>query len=92
MPQPSYSRNRDYTNDFNWTYALKTVVYRCYIEACNDKSIGYMKRLKSLRDKMHPEYNFPSEKNLRDQASRVHKNNVVMDTEYRETSTSITSK
>ena len=39
---------------------------------------------------MHPEYNFLSEKSLRDQASRVHKNNVVMDTEYRETSTSIT--
>ena len=36
------------------------------------------------------ENNFLSEKNLRDQASRVHKNNVVMDTEYRETSTSIT--
>ena len=39
---------------------------------------------------MHPEYNFLSDKNLRDQASRVHKNNVVMSTEYCETSTSIT--
>ena len=39
---------------------------------------------------MHPEYNFLSDKNLRDQTSRVHKNNVAMDTEYRETSTSIT--
>ena len=39
---------------------------------------------------MHPEYNFLSDKNLRDQASRIHKNNVVMDTEYREASTSIT--
>ena len=39
---------------------------------------------------MHPEYCFSSDKNLRDHASRVHKNNVVMDTEYRETSTSIT--
>ena len=90
MPQPSYCRNRDYTNDFNWTYELKTDVYRCYIEARNDKSNGYMKRLKNLWDKMHPEYNFLSEKNLRDKASRVHKNNVVIDTEYRETSTSIT--
>ena len=35
---------------------------------------------------MHPEYNFLSDKNLRDQASRIHKNNVVMDTEYREAS------
>ena len=39
---------------------------------------------------MHPEYNFLSEKNLRDQASRIHKNNVVMNTGYREASTSIT--
>ena len=49
-----------------------------------------MKRLKNLWDKMHPEYNFFSDKNLSDQASRIHKNNVVMDTEYRETSTSVT--
>ena len=41
---------------------------------------------------MHPEFNFLSDKNLLllDQASRTHKNNVVMDTEYREASTSIT--
>ena len=39
---------------------------------------------------MHPEYNFLSDKNLRDQTSRVDKDNVVMDTEYRETSTFIT--
>ena len=45
-----------------------------------------MKRLKTLWDKMHPEYNFLSDENLRDQASRIHKNNVVMDTEYREAS------
>ena len=90
MPRPSYHRNCDYANDFNWTYELKMDVYRCYIEAHNDKSIRYMKRLKNLWDKMHPAYNFLSEKNLRDQASRVHKNNIVIDTEYRETSASIT--
>ena len=56
------------------------------IKARNDKSIGYMKRLKNLWYKMHPEYNFLSDKNLRDQASRIHKNNVVMDTEYRQAS------
>ena len=39
---------------------------------------------------MHPEFNFLSEKNLRDQASWIHENNVTMDTEYREASTSIT--
>ena len=90
MPQPSYRRKLDYTNDFNWTYELKADVYKCYVKARNDKSIGYMKRLKNLWDKMHPEYNFLSDKNLRDQASRIHKNNVVMDTEYREASTSVT--
>ena len=45
MPQPSYRRKRDYTNDFNWTYELKADV-----KARNDKSIGYMKRLKNLWD------------------------------------------
>ena len=39
---------------------------------------------------MHREYNFLSNKNLRDQASRIHKNSVVMDTKYCEPSTSIT--
>ena len=43
MPQPSYRRKRDYANDFNWTYELKADV-----KAPNDKSIGYMKRLKNL--------------------------------------------
>ena len=41
---------------------------------------------------MHPEYNFLRDKNLRNEASRVHKSNVVMDTENCETSTSITRK
>ena len=39
---------------------------------------------------MYPEFNFLSDKNIRDQASRIHRNNVVMDTEYREASTYIT--
>ena len=89
MPQSSYRRKRDYTNDFNWTYELKTDAYKCYVKVCDDKSIGYMKRIKNLWDKMHPEYNFLSEKNLRYQASRIHKNKVVMVTEDR-VSTSIT--
>ena len=86
MPQPSYRRNRDYTNGFNWTYELKTDVYRCYVKPHNDKIISYTKRMKNIWDKMHPEYNFLSDKNLKDQTSRVDKDNVVMDTEYRETS------
>ena len=82
MPQPSYRRKLDYINDFNWTYELKTDVYKCYVKAHNDKTIGYMKRLKNLWDKRRPEYYFLSDKNLRDQAARIHKNKVVMDTEY----------
>ena len=76
MTQPSYHRDRDYNNDFNWTYELKTNVHKCYVVASNDKSIKYMKSIgyiKTLWDKMHPEYNFSIDKNLRDQASKVHK-------------------
>ena len=62
MPQPSYRRKRDYTNDFNWTCELKADVYKCYVKARNVKSIGYMKRLKNLWDKIHLEYNFLSDK------------------------------
>ena len=75
------------TNGLNWTFELEKIVYRCYV--CNDESIGYMKQLKSLWDKMHLEYNFLSDKNLRDQASKVHENNVIMDTEYRKTAAPI---
>ena len=39
--------------------------------------------MKNLWDEIHPELNFFSAKNLRDQASRVEKNRVVMETEYR---------
>ena len=46
MPQASYRRERDYTNDFNWMYELKVDVYKCYVKTRNDKSTGYMKRLK----------------------------------------------
>ena len=39
--------------------------------------------MKNLWDEIHPELSFFSAKNLRDQASRVEKNKVVMETEYR---------
>ena len=41
-----------------------------------------MKKLKEKWDKIHPEYSFLTDKNLRDQASRIEKNKDVMDTEY----------
>ena len=41
-----------------------------------------MKRMKEKWDEIHPEYSFPTDKNLREQASRIEKNKDVMDTEY----------
>ena len=41
-----------------------------------------MKRSKNYYDKLHPEFNFLSDKNLRDQASRIEENKIVMETEY----------
>ena len=63
-------------------YDLKRDVYRCYLTAKEDPIIGYMKRPKEKWDEIHPEYSFRSDKNLRDQASRIEKNKDVMDTEY----------
>ena len=81
-PKPSYKRNRDYSNYFNWSYELRTDVYNCYLRARENPAPGYMKRLKSYWDEIYPEFSFLSEKNLRDQASRIDKNKVVMETEY----------
>ena len=84
-PKPSYRRNRDYSRQFDWTYDLKRDVYNCYIKARENKSIGYMKRLKSYWDELHPGFAFLSDKNLRDVASRIAANKVVMDTEFHNT-------
>ena len=53
------------------------------MKAKSDLKIGYMNRMKNLWDKIHLELTFFSAKNLRDQASRVEKSRVVMETEYR---------
>ena len=79
----SYRRNRNYKNQFKWTYELNEDLYKCYPKAKSDPKIGYMNRMKNLWDEIHPELSFFSAKNLRDQASRVEKNKVVMETEYR---------
>ena len=50
-----------------------------------------MRRFKNCCDKLRPELNFSSQKNLRDQGLRIEKNKVVMETEY-ETITTSTSK
>ena len=87
-PKPSYRRNRDYSKQFDWTYDLKKDVYNCYLKAKEDPKIGYMKRLKKYWDELHSEFNFLSDKNIRDQASCIEKNKAVMATEY-ETVTTI---
>ena len=81
-PKPSYRWNRNYSTHFNWTYDLKHDVYQCYLTAKEDPTIGYLKRRKEKWDEIHPEYSFLTDKNLRDQASRIEKNKDVMDTEY----------
>ena len=61
---------------------LKCDVYHCYLTAKEDPRIGYMSRPKEKWDEIPPEYSFLTDKNLRDQASRIEKNKDVMDTEY----------
>ena len=56
-------------------------MYNCYLNAKENRKIGYMKRLKNYWDKLRLEFNFL--KNLRDQTSRMHKNKVVIETEYK---------
>ena len=81
-PKPSYRRNRDYSTHLNWTYDLKRNVYQFYLTLNEDPRIGYMKRMKEKWHVIHPEYSFLTDKNFRDQASRIEKNKDVMDTEY----------
>ena len=78
----SYRRNRNYTNQFNWTYELNQELFECYKKAKSDPRIGYMNRMKVLWDNLHPEYASFSAKKLRDQASRVEKKRVVIATEF----------
>ena len=79
----SYRRNRNYKNQFKWTNELNEDLYKCYMSAKSDPKIGYINRMKKLWNEKHPELNFFSAKNLRDQASREEKNKVIMETEYR---------
>ena len=48
-----------------------------------------MKRLKKYWNELYPEFNFLSDKNLRDQASRIEKNKVAMATENETVTTNI---
>ena len=54
----SYCRNRDYVNQFTWTYELNEDLYKCYVKAKEDRRIGYMNRLKNYWDEIHPQLFF----------------------------------
>ena len=76
----SYSRNRDYSKQFEWTYELNGDLPSCYNKARRDPRIGYMNYLKSYWDKIHPELSNFTSKNLRDQTSRVEKRKADRET------------
>ena len=78
----SYRRNRDYSSQFKWTSELKQDVFRCYKLARSNPRIGCIKRMKNLWDNIHPELNHFSDKNLRDIANRIEKDNIVVETGF----------
>ena len=67
----SYRRKRDYTKQFDWTYELNNDLYKCYLRTKENKSLGYMTRMKNYWDEIYQEYSFLTSKLLRDQASKV---------------------
>ena len=77
---PNYQWNGNYSSQF--TYGLRQDVFRCYKEAKSEPRIRHMKRMKKLRDNIHPELNHFSHTNIRNIASRVEKDNIAMETEF----------
>ena len=55
--------------------------YNCYTKAKENPAIGYMKRMKQNWDIIHLNF-LLSDKNLHDQASRIIKNKIVMETKF----------
>ena len=78
----TYRKNRDYTKQFDWTYDLHCDLYSCYTKAKENPVIVYRKYMKQTCDIIHPEFSHLSDKNLRDQTSRIIKNKIVMETEF----------
>ena len=76
----SYCRDRDYSQHFVWTYDLNTDVYKCYSKAREDPRIGYMSRMKEHWDTLHPELNYFTPKQLRQQAINIEKKRAILDT------------
>ena len=75
----SYRRpNRDYSKSITWTYELNKDVYDIYIRVKSDGS-GYMKRIKQMWDKIHPELDITA-KNLRERALRIMNKKLIRET------------
>ena len=75
----SYCRNRNYSQHFEWTYELNYDVYKCYVNARNIPKIGYMKRMKEEWDSLHPELSHFNPKQLRQQATFVASEGIILD-------------
>ena len=54
----------------------KRDVYKCYLKVKENPKTRYMKRLKNYCDKLHQEFKFLTDKNLRDQVSCIDKSKV----------------
>ena len=63
-----------YPKQLNWTYEPKEDLYGCYKRANEDLKLGYMKRMNEYCDEIHPQLAFFTERNSREQATRIEKN------------------
>ena len=78
----SYRRpNRNYSTHVDWTYELNTDIYRIYL-AIKPSERGYMKRLKKMWDKEHPQLSHMTAKHLAVQVDRVIKKKLIRETGY----------
>ena len=72
----SYQRNRSYKKEFDWTYDQNCnydQINNCYNKAKANPATRYMKRMKQNQDITLPELLYLSDKNPRNQASRIFK-------------------
>ena len=76
----SYRQNRNYSQQFEWTYVLNEDLHRSFNKARKDLRIGYINHLKSYWGEFHPELSNFTSKSLRDQASRVEKHKADRET------------
>ena len=78
----SYRRDRDYSKQFKWTLnkELNKDLYNCYTKARENPKKGYMKRIKVLRDDLHPELSYFNEKYLRQQSTYITQRGYILET------------